>query len=115
MKAVKLPLQAVDSRVLLTDDYPTIVKQNIIAAIVTYQDERVYRPEFGIDDPVFTAIDTVPGMLGLIKTAIAGALDEDFPDVTYNVLGSITEDGRLDLVVNYRCGDADPDSLETTI
>lgn len=115
MKAVKLPLHATDGRVMLTDDYPTIVKQNIISAIITYQDERVYRPEFGIEDPVFTAIDTVPGMLGLVKTAIAGALDEDFQDITYTVLGSVNDDGKLDLVVKYRVGDSDPDQVEITV
>lgn len=115
MKAVKLPLQVLDGRVILTDDYPTIVKQNIVSAIVTYQDERVYRPEFGLEDPVFTAIDTVPGMLGLVKTAIAGALAEDFPEVTYTVLGSVNDDGKLDIVVNYRVGDSDPDQVEITV
>jgi len=115
MKAVKLPLQAIDGRVLYTGDYPNIIKQNIISAIITYQDERVYRPEYGIDDPVFTAVDTVPGVLGLVKNAIAGALEETFPEVTYTVLGSVNDDGKLDIVVNYRVGDSDPDQVEITV
>lgn len=114
MAAVKYPLEVVNGRVALVDQYADIVGQHILAAVNTVVDERVWRPEFGRDLWVFTSVSDLPSILANVREAIRSAL-ETYPDIEYSTLGYISDDGLLYLAVTYQCPDFDPRTLEVRL
>lgn len=115
MKSLVYPLAAANGRLVLTSDYPTIVKQVIRATIQTYWEERVMRPDFGVPNFVFESQPNLAPVLGDIRAALDNSLSTDLPDVSYQVLGAIGDTGQLQVTIAYQVADLDPDSLEVDI
>lgn len=114
IRSLRYPLQAVNGKLVLTDSYPVIVGQCILAALQTRLEERVYRPEFGLPDHTFDSISNLALILAEVRTAIELAIAEDFPEVTFQVLGGVSDDGKLDLQVAYQSPEFS-DRVEATL
>ena len=114
IRSLRYPLEALNGKLVLTDSYPVIVGQSILAALQTRLEERVYRPEFGLPDHTFDSIGNLALILAEVRGTIELAIAEDFPEVTFQVLGGVNDDGRLDLTVAYQSPEFS-DRVEVTI
>ena len=93
-------------RLSVVTDYPTKVKQAIVSALLTEEDERVYRPEYGRDVQAFDTSGDVVALLARLRDTLALGL-EGYPDVTFELSGSLGDTGALEVEVYYQCPDAD--------
>lgn len=114
MLALKYPLEIADGRLVLSDQYGAIISQNILAALQTYQEERVMRPDEFLPRMVLNSADTLPDILRSVRQAVSDALAEDFPEVQYSVLGSIQDDGSVFVSVRWH-SDQDQNLVEFVI
>lgn len=110
MQGFRYPLTISNGSLEVTDDLPKLVSGAILSSILTLREERVFRPEYGRDEQVFDSINSLVDLLGSLRRAIATGL-EGYPQVTYELLGSIGDDGRAYIQVLYTC----PDEIERTI
>lgn len=110
MQGFRYPLTTTNGSVEVTDELPKLVSGAILSSILTLQEERVFRPEYGRDEQVFDSINSLVDLLGNLRKAIATGL-EGYPEIRYELLGSIGDDGKAYIQVLYTC----PDELERTI
>ncbi len=74
-------------------------RQAILSVLKTQTGERVYRPEYGMPDSLFTT-SKVAGTLALVRSALDVGLEE-YPDCTYQLQGYVDDAGRVITIVNY--------------
>lgn len=101
------PLTIQNGSLALTSDYPERVRQAIISSLQTEVFERVYEPDYGISDHIFTAVDSLTEVLGSLRDTVSLGL-RDYPDVTFSLRGAIADDGSLAVQVSYQCPDEPP-------
>lgn len=110
MQGFRYPLTISSGSLDITDELPKLVSGAILSSVLTLQEERVFRPDYGRDEQVFTCVNSLVDLLGSLRRAIAIGL-EGYPQVNYELLGSIGDDGRAYIQVLYTCDD----ELERTI
>ena len=69
MKSLVYPLTLDSGRLAVTDSYPEIVGDHILAALQTQRYERVMDPDFGLDSDVFVTQDQVANMVAQVSEA----------------------------------------------
>lgn len=114
MASLRYPLQAYKGKLVTTEDYPTIIGDRILAAVQTQLEERVYVPDFGIEDATFKPVADLAAVLSDIRRSVAMALETD-PEVAYDVLGSVQDNGSLYILVRYVCPNEAPREVSTSI
>lgn len=114
MRGFVYPLAINGGTLEVTDHYPTIVKNAIKSGLLTQTEERVMRPEYGLNAQEFQSIQNMSDILAEVRSAIAIAL-EGFSDVSFELRAAINEDGRLDIVVVYQVNEEAPERVEITI
>ena len=80
-----------------TSNYATQVKQGILSCIATIKGERVYRPDYGLAPTLFTSQNLI-AEIRTVKEALTPMAE--YPDVTYNVTGWLTE-GLTNIEITY--------------
>lgn len=108
MTALQYPLTVTNGKLVTTSSYPEIVRQAIISAIMTKQEERILVPEYGTTELVFTTY--LPQTLLDINQAIKDGI-QDLPNVLFDTYGYIADSGVLVLTVSYTVEEL-TDSLE---
>ena len=83
--------------------------ENIKSLIETMFNERVLNPEYGTPLYLFDVIQN----LSLVNFQLENAIAKYVPDITSEVTSSITEDGDLDVVINWRWLETPQDQQET--
>jgi hypothetical protein len=77
-----------------------VVKEAILSALFTYQNERVLNPGYGSDPGVFKLLPELGDVLVELEGRVSESLSE-YGDVTLTFYGSMSEEGLLDLSVLY--------------
>jgi hypothetical protein len=106
--AAVYPLQVVDGKLVLTDDYPTLVKQAIIHAINTKLGELVWHPELGTGYLVFDR--SVPEVLRQMREALEFSL-KSYPQVSFKLYAQPSDTGQLSVLITYQT----PDGISTDV
>lgn len=114
MASLRYPLMADKGKLVTTEDFPRITGDRIKSAVLTYWEERVYQPDHGIQDPSFKSINDLPSVLADVRRSVSQVL-ETTPEVTFDVLGSITDDGQLYLYIPYVYPDTPEIQVEVTL
>lgn len=96
--------------ILLVSDYPERVKQAMLSALLTRLEERVWFPEYGLNDREFRAAYPLPQQLRIIRECLDLAL-AGFPDVSYLLRGAILEGGKVYVEVLYQVAEEEEKSL----
>lgn len=96
------PLQVLNGKLITTSSYPEIVKGVILSTLYTYQDERVWYPEYGNKNYLFST-DVLEVKLG-IDSSLANSLQE-YPGVVFSTSVLPSDTGRLQVDVYYWVGD----------
>lgn len=107
------PLEAVNGSLRMATDYPDKVAQAILSAVLTYQEERIWRPGYGIATRPFDSLQ-VPEILAEVRKAIALGL-EGYSGVTFRISGAPQDGGELALRITYQVPDQDPRTLEVNL
>lgn len=110
MAGLKYPLEIVNGGLRVSKDYPSLVLSAILSSVNTRTEERVMRPEYGREDEEFQSVSSLVDTLGNLRQTITLGL-EGYPDVTFELSGSISEGGLVEATVAYQC----PDGLERTV
>ena len=100
MSSVVYPLQVVKGSIAITSDYTAIVSQVIKASVMTKLEERVYQPQYGVDERLFSTTEVMPQILADVRRSIDEGLVY-FPGVAFELIGSIGDTGILSLEVVY--------------
>jgi phage baseplate assembly protein W len=106
--AAVYPLQVVDGKLKLTDDYPELVKQAIVHTVNTKLGELVWHPEYGTGYLVFDK--SVPEVLRQLREALEFSL-KSYPQVSFKLYAQPSDDGRLNALVTYQT----PDGISTDV
>lgn len=114
MQGFVYPLKLDNKGVKVTDDYAQLVKNAIVSGILTKQEERVMRPEYGLESQEFDVVSDIVTTLAKIRDTVTLAL-EGYPDVSFELRGSINDSGLLDVLVTYTSPDIAPESVTVTI
>lgn len=94
------PLTVINGKIATTSDYSTIVTQVILASVMTKLEERVFFPEYGVDERLFSTVDVMPIVLVDVRRSIEQGLEE-YPGVSFELYGSINDTGVLSIDVVY--------------
>lgn len=108
------PLQVANGKLVTTTSYETIVRQHIIHALDTRIEELLMFPEYGTPVAAFASIGNLPRLLSDIKDAVSLSLLL-FEDVFIDIQGGFTDDGRVDLAIEYSIEDVAQLSIERLI
>ncbi len=114
MKGLVYPLALLGGNLETTENYVGLVRNAIYSGLQTQLEERVFRPDYGLDPQEFQAVNSVIIVLGVVRQAIESAL-EDYSDVTFEAKASIADDGKMDILVIYVCPDEEPKTLEVRV
>jgi hypothetical protein len=87
-----------------------VVKEAILSALFTYQNERVLNPGYGTDLEVFKLLPELGDILGELENRVSESLSE-YGDITLTFYGSMAEEGLLDLSVLYTTDTIDDGSI----
>ncbi len=111
MQGLIYPLRLSGGNLETTKNYADLVRNAIFSGLQTQLDERVFRPEYGLDPQEFQAVSSVVTVLGIIRQTIVDAL-VGYQDVTFEAKASIADNGLMDVLVIYICPDEAPRTLE---
>lgn len=112
MTSLTYPLQVVDGKLVTTSSYPEIVRQAILSAIMTKQEERIFHPDdYGTEEILFSTV--LPQTILNINQAITNGII-DLPDVLFDTYGHIDDLGVLTVTVVYSVEEI-TDSLEIVL
>ncbi len=114
LRGLSYPLSLNGGNLAIDSEYPKLVRNAIFSGLLTQEEERVMRPEYGLEPPEFKTVTDVVANLQAIKSKLAIAL-EGYPDVDFELRGAINEDGRMDVIVIYQVSDETPTSLSVTL
>lgn len=108
------PLTILNGSLELTSSYPEKVRQSILSSLYTEVYERVYEPDYGLGEHIFTAVNSLTEILASLRDTISLGLS-DYPDVTFSLRGAIADDGALAVQVSYQCPDTEPQTVTATL
>ena len=114
MQGFVYPLEVSKGSLRLTSDYPTLVKDAIVSSLNTELEERVFRPDYGLDPQEFQAVDNLVTILATCRQAIALGL-EDYPDVDFDLRGRIDDSGMVVVWVVYSVADSVSGNVEVAL
>lgn len=114
MKGLQYPLKLSGGNLETTVTYADLVRNAIYSGLQTKLEERVMRPEYGLDPQEFQTVNSVILVLGVVRKTISDALS-GYPEVTFEAKASMAEDGLMDILVIYICPDEEPRTLEIRI
>lgn len=114
MQGFRYPLSVDGGSLELEYKYPRLVKNAIVSGLYTKAEERVMRPEYGLEPQEFQSVGNIAEVLASIRASIELAL-EGYPETTFDLRGSINDSGAIDVVVVYQCQDEPPERVEVTI
>ena len=114
LNGFQYPLELSGGNLKVQQDYPQLVRNAILSGLYTQEEERVLRPNYGLNDAVFRSISDTVAMLQSIREKIELAL-ETYTGVTFELMGSINDSGLLDVVVVYITPNEAPVTLKATI
>lgn len=114
MTGLKYPLEASNGGLELVTTYPAKVGQAILSALATELEERVLRPEYGLDPQDFTTISDITMILVTIRETIERGL-EDLSGVTFDLRGTINDDGMVAVLISYMVAEGTQGQLEVVI
>ncbi|MCC5636333.1 GPW/gp25 family protein [Nostoc sp. CHAB 5844] len=100
VRGLAYPLQVFNGSLKLSEDFDTI-RDAIFGVLECRPGERIMRQNFGCPDFVFDAVAQPQVVLSRIQVA----LEEQIPDVSFEVTGSIQEDGGFSVRVEWSVGD----------
>lgn len=100
LRGLAYPLQVFNGSLKLSEDFDTI-RDAIFGVLETRPTERIMRPSFGCPDFIFDAVAQPQVVLSRIQVA----LEEQIPDVSFGVTGSIQEDGGFSVRVEWSVGE----------
>ena len=92
MSGLSYPLTANNGSLLIVSTYIDRVGQALLSSLQTRLEERVYRPEYGLDDQEFQTTSRLTDILNTIRQALETGL-EGFDDVELDIRGTFTDDG----------------------
>jgi hypothetical protein len=98
MAYFKYPLDTLNGDILLHDSFNTAIGDAVNHVLSTELEERVMRPEYGIEDIIFKGYDlqTLNNLIvDVLATGLAGF------NVIYNVTCSFGDEGILAVKVQY--------------
>lgn len=95
---LKYPIDVNNGDIALTDDYDTYIQDAIRHCLLTVQEERVLRPEYGLPDVLFSAT-TLQELNALIIETLQVGLEGY--NVLLNTSCDFSEDGLLAVQVYY--------------
>lgn len=113
MQGLAYPLSLSRNGLTLETSYAGLVRNAILSVLSTYQEERVYRPEYGVGRYEFMTYSNLPELLAELRLAIELGL-EGYPEVTFGVSGYLSEE-NVEISVNFQCPDSDPQELNVAI
>lgn len=96
VRGLTYPLQVKNGSLKLSEDFDTI-RDAIFSVIETHPGERIIRQRFGCPDFIFEAVAHPQAVLARIQVA----LEEQIPDVEFEVSGSIDEDGVMSVTIKW--------------
>lgn len=96
VRGLAYPLQVFNGSLKLSEDFDTI-RDAIFGVLETRPRERIWRADFGCPDFVFDAVQHPQAVLSRIKVA----LEEQIPDVAFEVMGNIQEDGAFNVRIEW--------------
>ncbi len=96
VRGLAYPLQVFNGSLKLSEDFDTI-RDAIFGVLETRPKERIWHPDFGCPDFVFDAVQHPQAVLSRIKVA----LEEQIPDVAFEVTGNIQEDGAFNVRIEW--------------
>lgn len=114
LQGFSYPLSLYGGSLVLENKFSKLVRNAILSGLYTTIEERVMRPEYGLDPQEFQSVSNIVDILATLRGAIDVAL-EDYADVSFDLRGSVSEDGRIDVVVVYQCPDEAPNRIEVTL
>jgi len=100
--------------IVLTDSYQDTVREAILSALSTRTEERVWWPDYGLDDMELRTAYPLSKQLIPFRKCLNYALAE-FPDVSYELQASVNDTGVLTVYVLYAIAGYDDDTLEYTV
>lgn len=95
-----------------TSDRAEQCNQAILSVLNTREGERVYRPEYGLPEHLFTT-KQMGVVLGSVRSALEEALIPEYEDCTFAVRGTVLE-GATVAIVNYQLDDT-TDTIRTVV
>ena len=114
LNGFQYPLELFGGNLAIQKSYPQLVKNAILSGLYTQAEERVFRPEYGLEDAVFRSVQDTVAMLQGIREKIEVAL-ETYEGVTFELMGGINDNGQMDVIVIYITPDEMPITIEATI
>lgn len=96
LRTLTYPLAVKNGSLALSEDYSTI-RDAIFSVLETRPGERIMRSRFGSPDFIFDAVAHPQAVLSRIQTA----LEEQIADVTFEVTGSIDDDGAFSVRIEW--------------
>ena len=93
IRTVKYPLTIYNGTLLLSYD-SEVVRDAILSVIKTFESERIMRPKYGTNYPIFNVPET-NDIVNLVTNNINEWVKSFYPDLQFNVTGSINEDGSF--------------------
>lgn len=114
MTRLSYPLEASNGSLKLVTDYPNRIGQAILSAVATELEERVLRPEYGLDPQEFNTISDITMILATIRETVERGL-EDLPGVTFDLRGALNDDGMVAVLISYMVADGSRGQLEVTL
>jgi hypothetical protein len=96
VRGLAYPLQVFNGSLKLSEDVDTI-RDAIFGVLETRPKERIWRSQFGCPDFIFDAVQHPQAVLSRIKVA----LEEQIPDVVFEVTGDIQDSGVFNVRVEW--------------
>lgn len=100
IRGITYPLTIKNGSLQLSQDIDTI-RDAIFAVLEVRPGELIMRPSFGCPDFVFESVQNPQIVLSRIKVA----LEEQIPDVEFDLSGDINSDGALQVRINWKANE----------
>ncbi|RCJ20122.1 hypothetical protein A6S26_05220 [Nostoc sp. ATCC 43529] len=100
VRGLAYPLQVFNGSLKLSEDF-NCIRDAIFAVLEVRPGELVMRQNFGCPDFIFDAVTQPQVVLSRIKVA----LEEQIPDVSFEVTGDIEEDGGFKVRIGWSIGE----------
>jgi phage baseplate assembly protein W len=105
MGTLSYPLTVENGGLKLTSDQVKLIPEVMKHILQTRYEERVMRPlTFGINSPEFVNVSYLPDLLTDLEASLAEGLQE-YPGVTFRLLGSVSDDGNIPITVYWYVDD----------
>lgn len=98
-RGITYPLALENGGLKVSSDYD-LLRESIYSVLETRPGERIMRPTYGTPDLVFQAIANI----AVVAEQVRISLDNQIPQVDFEVVGTVDEGGAITLMVNWTVG-----------